>query len=307
MNKKFEKYFLEKGLNIQGNVATGKINGYEVNFELNVYAKQNPLLINFSTFTTPEQKNEILKKLRSFGFKFIQYDFNSLGLIIGANDITIGRLLKRLDDILDAVTETLKEVDAKDSNYCPLCGSEINDLESINCSIENYNINLCPVCGEGYNKKMEEEQKAYDEQPNNYLKGFGGALIGALAGIAIAFALYLAGFISSLSAFVAVLLGSFLYKKFGGKQNKVMVVILSLTTLASMVLAVYLVYIFASYQAAVEEGLSYSGIEAFNILMGNDEFQNAFISDMVMMLLFSFIGIGWTVYDLYKNLRKSKK
>ena len=46
MNKKFEKYFLEKGLNIQGNVATGKINGYEVNFELNVYAKQNGIIDN---------------------------------------------------------------------------------------------------------------------------------------------------------------------------------------------------------------------------------------------------------------------
>lgn len=306
MNKKFEKYFLEKGLQINGNFATGKINGYEVNFELNIYAKQNPLLINFSTFTTPEQKNEILKKLRSYGFKFIQYDFNTVGLLIGANDITVGKLLKRLDSILDAVSETLKEFEAKDANYCPLCGAEINDIESMNCCIEDYKINLCSVCGEGYNKKMEEEQKAFEEQPNNYLKGFGGALIGALAGIAIAIALYFAGFISSLSAFVAVILGSFLYKKFGGKQNKMMIVILALTTLASMVLAVFLVYILASYQAALSEGLDMSGLEAFNILMENSEFKNAFISDMVMMLLFSFIGIGWTIFDLHKNLRKTK-
>ena len=138
----------------------------------------------------------------------------------------------------------------------------------------------------------------------NGKSGFLGALVGGVAGFAVAFILYLCGVISAISAFVAVVLGAFLYKKFGGKENKMMILIVSVTSLAFMILAVFSVYLCAAGAAAKEAGLVMNAFEAFKTCMGVEEFSSAFTQDLIMTIVFSILSI---VYEVVMLLRKVKR
>lgn len=143
--------------------------------------------------------------------------------------------------------------------------------------------------------------------PNNYAKGFLGALLGALVGVTIFVILFFLGFISALSAFVAVLLGAYLYKKLGGKPNKAMVAIVSLTSLVSLVLALFLLYVLAAGGLAIEEELTLKGIDTFRYYMENNpDFSREFTYNLILTVVFSLIGCGYEIYALTRSIRRKK-
>ena len=86
---------------------------------------------------------------------------------------------------------------------------------------------------------MRKKDKNFEETPNNYGKGVLGLLLGALIGAVSYVILFMLGFISAISAFLSIMLGSLFYKKFGGKPNKVMVVMAALISVASLLLEQY--------------------------------------------------------------------
>lgn len=162
----------------------------------------------------------------------------------------------------------------------------------------------------GYNDEVVEvidtNNNVVDNKPNNYLKGFAGAVIGGVAGFAVAVLLYFLGLISALSAFVAVALGSFLYVKFGGKKNKTMLVIVSCTTMVFMILSIFAVYLISSGIAAKEVGVAMSAFEAFSTCMQDVEFSTLFFTDMVLAVVFSFAGIAWSVITTRRSMKKAE-
>ena len=92
---------------------------------------------------------------------------------------------------------------------------------------------------------------------------------------------------SSLSALVAVIAGAVLYQKFGGKRDKVMVIILAATSIVCMLSTVAGFYIFSAAMGAAEAGLEISALNAFQLYMQDADFSRAFYADLLMMLLFS--------------------
>lgn len=303
MNKKFANFFGERNFKIEGNYAYGRINDYEVNIEIRMLDNVAPLRMVFSCNVDSDQKVNILKALRQKGMKFTNYEFTEFGLFVGANDLTVGKLIKRLPTLISEIITTLNEFGCKKITNCPLCGTELTEEKHL-IKADDFTFNLCETCKEGYIKQINNERIAYYNQQSNFGKGLFGAIIGGIAGIIIAIIFYLMGFVSALSAFVSIIFGAFLYKKFGGKEDKKMVVTVALTTIFSMILAVVIVYMMVAYGSAIEEGVELSPTSAFLVCMKDAEFRGFFFKDFAMMMFFSLIGIGYEIYRMWKNLKK---
>ena len=309
MNKKLAAFYADRGLTVSGNRAYGILGGYEVNAEVVGvgfnYSSNMPFRLNFSFYATDEQRRNMETEIRSAGLVRCKCMFTQYGLSAEMSDFTIGKFVDRLPGIIDTLTGIISQNGGLAAEYCPVCGNAFADNKK-ECSVDGRRICLDADCVEKLNAVIDAENKEFDRAPNNYLRGFLGALIGGVAGAAVAVLLYFAGFYSSLSAIVSLVVGTFLYRKLGGKPNKIMIVIVAATTVVCMVLSVFLIYLIAAGVAAHNEGLSISAMEAFKIVMQDSEVSRQFGIDMAMILLFSVIGIVLQVVGMSQMVKRKK-
>lgn len=305
MNRKLKDFCAEQGLTVNGNKAYGTIKGYEVNAIVVLRDTVAPFRLHFSFYATDEQKRSMEAALRNATIKFCRYNFTPYGLMIALNDLTIGRLVKRLPELMELFFGIISGNGGLTSEYCPICGQPFGENKK-SCAVDGMTVTIDTDCLEKLNAVIAAENKQFNEAPNNYLYGFFGALLGGLAGTAIAIGLYMLGFYSAIASAVAIALGVVLYKKFHGKPNKIMIVIVSATTLVCMVLSVFLIYFAAAGMAAHNQGLDISAMEAFRIVMQDQEVSRAFTVDMVMVLLFAAIGIGVQIYYLARSIKRKE-
>lgn len=307
MNKKFAELFTGYGMVINGNCAYGMIQGYETNVVVRMLDNVAPVTIHFSCHTTSPQKGAIEHAFRVAAIKFFRYSFTEYGISLGLNDITAARLIKRMPELLNQFIGILSENGALDSRYCPVCGNELVPETSKKVLVEGFSISLDEECVANLNKAISAENRDFEEAPNNYLGGFVGALLGGLIGAGIAVVLYLVGFVSSISAFISVILGVFFYKQFHGKPDVTMIVMVAITTLACMAGAVLGIYIYVAGNAAVEAGVPLSTMEAFQLCMQDSEFSRYFYADLGLSMFFSILGIGFQIYALTKAVKRKKE
>lgn len=299
MNKRFSTVLTNYGMTINGNFAYGIIHGYETNATVNLLDNLTPLRMHISFYATPEQHQNIEAAIKSIPKPFIM-EFSTYGISLGFNALT-----KRLPGILDSVYEILSSNGALNSAYCPVCGSPMGE-ETKKCNIDGLIVTIDNDCVNKINMAINAENQDFNAAPNNYFKGFLGALIGGVAGAALSIVFYMVGLISAISAFVSIILGAFLYQKFHGKPDKMMIVIVALTTIVLLEATIPVIYIVASGMAAAQEGLSMSAIEAFSLLMEDGEFALYFYRDLAMVFLFSIIGIAFEISYLKRKIKKRK-
>jgi hypothetical protein len=266
----------------------------------------SPVTVHVSCYTTTEQKRAIEKSLQAATIKFFRFSFTDFGIKLGFNDITAGKLIKRLPDLLNQIYGILEEQGALSAQFCPVCGDELALESAKNAEVDGFAITMNGACIERLNKTIIEENQDFAKAPNNYVEGFFGALLGGFFGAFIAVVLYMVGFVSSISAFVAALLGAFFYKKFHGKPNAIMIVIVSVTTLAWMAASVLVIYTVAAAMGAEEAGVVMGAIEAFRFCMEDPEFARMFFSDLAMSMLFSVLGIAYQIFVLAKSIQRKK-
>lgn len=303
MNKNIKEYFTNKGLVIEKDNGYGVIDGYETNLISQAYA---PILLHISTYVPNETKGKIIAVINNMNVKMLDVSFTEYGLLVSINDITAKKLLNRLDNILDSIYAILKDYGALQKEYCPLCGNILSE-NSKTYNIDGLSMVLDTDCIEKINIAIEEENKNFENLPNNYLKGFVGTIIGAIVGAISFIVLYLMGFISAISAFVSVLLGTHLYKKFGGKPNKVMILLTTISTVVVLLLTVFVLYIVMANGLVQENGFTSSGIKAFSDMMTIKDFKSGFISDMLMTIIFTSIGVVYDVINLSKSIKRTEK
>ena len=306
MNKKVVKFFSSYGMSLNGKTMYVKINGYEANVQLSQFDNVSPLKIHVSFYATDEQKRTIETAIRNLALKFFRMTFTKYGISLGFNGMTLGGLLKRLPPVLEQIFGILSENGALPAEYCPVCGNLLEEGKFKTCQINGNTITIDNDCVDTINKVISAENADFNNAPNNCLRGFAGAVIGALAGVAVAVLLYIVGFVSSLSAVISIVLGSFLYQKFHGKPNKLMIIIVSVTTLVFLSATVPVVYIVAAGIVAKSEGLSYTAIEAFNICMKAPEFSRLFYADLALVVLFTALGMGLQIFTLVKKIKREK-
>lgn len=296
MNKKFFEYFNEKGFQVEKNSGYGSFKGYEVNIAINQI-----VVIHISSFILKKDSYQILKELKDKKIKFAKFYLSNFGLFFEINDFTMGKLVARLDNVLDDVISVLQEHNIL-PGYCPACNEYLDMETSVVANVNGLKIRIDQKCYDSINEQIDKNNVEYEGKSRNYLNGLFGALIGGVVGMIIAVVLYFIGFFASIAAFVSVLLGSKLYVKFGGKQDKVMPIIIGLTTLFFMVLWVFVVYGFVALQVSSSDQL----VTAFNQLLSDPDVKKAFTLDLVMSLLFSILGIGYQIKQMFKNNGKQK-
>lgn len=300
MNEKIKKELVRLGLNGDKNRYYGALFGYETNVYMNIYG----LFFNVSMHKTVEQQDAIQHDLLLIKTKFINWQWNTYGITLSITDWTQNTMLKKLEGLLTSIYGIFAKYGALGVGYCPVCGKELDFNDTKKCLIDGNTVSIDNECVGKINAVISTENQEFDQQPNNYLRGFFGALIGGIAGAVVAIILNMLGFVSAISSFVAFFVGILLYKKFGGKPNKMMLVIVTATTFACMILSVLGIYIVAAAIAIEESGVEIGLIDAFKLLLQDEEFSRFFWSDMAMTVLFTILGC---VFEIVSNARKIKR
>lgn len=185
MNKKFTSFFTGYGMTIDGNSAYGIVNGYETNAKVNVLDNTFPVKLHIAFYATDEQKRNMQTAIRNLAIKFFFMQFTQYGLMVGFNDFTVGHLLKRLPSILDTIYSIITDNGAAGSGHCPVCGNALEGTEYKKYDVDGVFITLDTGCVDTINAVISAENQDFKNAPNNYLRGFAGAFIGGLAGVAI--------------------------------------------------------------------------------------------------------------------------
>ncbi len=307
MNKKFEGFFQNYGMEIQGNQAYGTMNGFEASANVQVINNSTPLSMHIAFYATEETKRIISNEIRELKIKHLTFSTDSFGISLGLSDLTINRLIARLSDVLNQITEVLKKNNVVGSGYCPVCGDALEIENSKKYNIDGVLITLDSKCVENLNATIQAENQDFKEAPNHYALGFVGAVLGAIVGVISYIILFFIGYISAISSIISILLGAFLYKKLGGKPNKVMIVIVSTVSIASMLLVVFALYLLAAIGLAPEYGYTSTGFNAFLDMMNESDFSSEFIANFAMTILFSAIGVGAEIFNLFRSIRRQKE
>lgn len=228
MNKKVISLLQQYGLTVTGNTAYGIMQGYETSLRSPSPMEQSAYYIHVNFYATDEKKQEIAAELGRTGIKLTATP-SAYGLTICFPAAFAGTLVKNLPVLFDRLIALLKQNELPGADTCPYDGKPLIEAEKKRCSINGFYVTLNNDCVSSINRQIEEENRAFANAPNNYMQGICGALLGGIVGAACTIALYYIGFVSSLSAIIAVLLGAFLYRKFGGKPNVMMIVIVPLS------------------------------------------------------------------------------
>ena len=305
MNKKAISLLQQYGLTVTGNTAYGIMQGYETSLRSPSPMEQSAYYIHVNFYATDEKKQEIAAELGRTGIKLTATP-SAYGLTICFPAAFAGTLVKNLPVLFDRLIALLKQNELPGADTCPYDGKPLIEAEKKRCSINGFYVTLNNDCVSSINQQIEEENRAFANAPNNYIQGICGALIGGVVGAACTIALYYIGFVSSLSAIVAVLLGAFLYRKFGGKPNAMMIVIVSVVSLILIGAAFFVSYLIAAGAAAAEVGLHMSALDALLICLDDSEFASAFYSDLIMLFVFTIVGIALVIASLIKQIKRPK-
>lgn len=303
MNKKIKSYFEGLGIKVQNNVGYGNLKGFEVNIAYAALDNVAPLKMHVSFYASDETKRLITNDLRNLKLKFFTYATDLYGITLGFNGLTYKTLINKMPEMLDKIFDVFAKNEVKGLGYCPVCGEELPE-DSKKYLIDWSSITIDSNCVGNLNQVIEAENKDFNEAPNNYLKGTFGALLGALVGAIAFFILFYLGYVSAITSLIAILLGTYLYKKLGGKPNVVMVVIVSITSIASMLLTVWGLYVLISQVLVIEYGFTSTGIQAFKDMMTISDFSSEFLYNFGMTVLFTVLGVVFQISQLFKSVKR---
>ena len=235
MNKKVISLLQQYGLTVTGNTAYGIMQGYETSLRSPSPMEQSAYYIHVNFYATDEKKQEIAAELGRTGIKLTATP-SAYGLTICFPAAFAGTLVKNLPVLFDRLIALLKQNELPGADTCPYDGKPLIEAEKKRCSINGFYVTLNNDCVSSINRQIEEENRAFANAPNNYIRGICGALIGGVVGAGLVIGFYFLGYVASVAALIAVMLGAFLYRKFGGKPNTVMIVIVSVVSLIFILL-----------------------------------------------------------------------
>ena len=286
----------------------GHIAGYEVNV---IYAltTQNGPLFFFSTFLSSEKKKVFAAKINEAKIplvKVVDCDYG-VGVLMGV--MTNGGIEKKCAKLLPIIIAALESLQAPKSDICPHSGVILDETNSRVVNVAGGGkVRFASEAIEDINSGIEKANEDFKNAPNNYLKGFFVILIGAFAGALITVILAFIGFITAFAPFISIFFGLFLYKKFGGKENAVMVIMSLVTTLVVIMGAVCLVYMSAADALAIKDGVEVaSGFEALSYCIDNvKDFAGSFFGDLGLNLLVIIVAEGATIYRLIQMIKRPK-
>ena len=216
---------------------------------------------------------------------------------------------KKIQEVLPVILEALAELQAPKSNICPQSGETLyeEDSQVVTLDVTKAKIRLSNKAVEVVNSMIQKNNEDFADAPNNYLKGFLGVLIGAIAGALLAVLLSLVGFVTVFASLLSIFLGTFLYRKFGGKPDATMIVMSFLTTIVVLFLAIVLLYSAVAANAVREAGGNLGLFQSLAYCVDNSrEFKTSFFLDVFLNVVFVLVGEGVSIALLVRMIRRPK-
>lgn len=310
MNKKLLTWFNSKNFNINENRVYGKINNYEVNFSVDIMNNNNgtfPIIGCISFYATDSTKMSIIHQIENLKVPNSQFKVVDYGIIWGISCFSYNKYVRILDENIIRIITIIDENITNSDNSCPFCGNELVETMHKKCQINEFTIDICNNCIHNINEEIEVENKEFQLAPNNYGKGLIGIFLGSLVGIVVAYIFNIMGFISAISSIASLYVSIFLYKKMGGKENFVMIIMAAVVTIVMQSLFVFGLYIMVANNLTTELNLSTTGFSAFiEAMKENNDFRKEFISNLVMTVLFAVFGSGFESFTLVRKLKRPK-
>ena len=100
MNKKIQQFFSQYGFQFSGNDGYGIIDGFETNLHYAAMTTTYPVQLHFSCFLSEQQATAIVNQLRAEKHKYLAASATPYGFGLGLNDLTAGKLVAKLPEIL---------------------------------------------------------------------------------------------------------------------------------------------------------------------------------------------------------------
>ena len=302
MYNKLKSALIDWGFNCIDDSYSGVLNDYEVSVAFDMFG----VYAHISAYMTKDQRSNIKGSMQLLANKYSECTWSTHGVTLSITEGNESIKLAVLSNWLTGATTIMKNNGAVGNGVCPICGKSLDSENSKACSFDGLKVTLDNECAAKIVIKQEEQQRVEDTAPNNYGKGFAGALLGGLCGAIVATVLYIIGFISAFSSIIAFVLGIVFYKAFGGKKNWVMILIVSLTTLVTMVLSVLTINIVYLYIMTLMEGYTLSPIEVFVSYMQVKEYSIAFWRDIGLTAMFTVLSSLFVIIRFIR-IRKRKK
>ena len=307
MNKHIINSLSQYKFTYDGSRGIGKIDGYEVNV-IDPATGLGPIFL-FSTYLTQAQKNDFVMKINAHHFKLVQASSFDFGVSVLISAATSKGYEKKIQEVLPVILEALAELQAPKSNICPQSGETLyeEDSQVVTLDVTKAKIRLSNKAVEVVNSMIQKNNEVFADAPNNYLKGFLGVLIGAIAGALLAVLLSLVGFVTVFASLLSIFLGTFLYRKFGGKPDATMIVMSFLTTIVVLFLAIVLLYSAVAANAVREAGGNLGLFQSLAYCVDNSrEFKTSFFLDVFLNVVFVLIGEGVSIALLVRMIRRPK-
>lgn len=300
MNKYFESFVQRNNLKEKGDDFVGQISGLIFTFNFK-YFRTIHLIFKVDFYSDEETKLTIINEISNMKIKLLNIEDNGTGLMFGINDnISNKRLFARFDGILEKITNCLSKHVTSDPTICPACGKEITIPQILKYK-GSFDTTICKDCYTRTIEECKELMESYNNHEFEIIRPIFGAILGAAIAAVIFIILYMLGYISAIVGLVAVYLGSKFYIKYNGKPDYKMAIIVSVVSFLVMCLTVISLYYFVANNS--EYTTSINGVENFMNLLADPEAKSMFISDMLMTILFTFLGV---VCSIPSVIRKNK-
>lgn len=295
MNKFLSGFFAENGINFDNSSFYGEFKGYQVSgtslsgnisVVVNVHLDENEKL-QVADWLSANKRVYALNKysVDDYGFYCDIYTFNSAK-----------KCAAYLEDAINFISSF------KQPHGCAFCGQELTEDKRL-VGIGSNKMYAHEKCFDEYCDRVRNNEIQAASAPNNYLKGALGVLAGCVAGAAIWVFMYcVLGVISWIGAIVAPLLSAVLWDKLGGKNDKIKIIIIWVSTIVFITLAMFISYLI-DVNIALNE-LDMKGENPFvwfKTLLQDDEYRTAVLIDTIVSYAFVIAGNVWTTINLVKS------
>lgn len=217
MKYKMTDFAAKHGMTLAKGRVYGVFEGYRVQVDYSPFG--NPrCLISVAAHIAGKQKAAVEKYLDSHRRDIGISNFGVIGIGLMVSPKMTGEVFARAESVLEKICAQLKKIGVAGADVCPYCGQPLGGA-GILTTESDIAFRAHEECFErvyaGAKRKAAEEEAKPDKKPLGMLGGFLGALFGA-----VVFVLTYAWWgIGALGTPVGILLGFYLYRKFGAKKK----------------------------------------------------------------------------------------
>lgn len=152
---------------------------------------------------------------------------------------------------------------------------------------------ICPACEQRLEASVQERLREHEEAPNNYLKGFVGAVIGALLGSLLWILISSLGYIAAIGGLAIAFLSIKGYTLMKGKTTRfaglVIIIICIITVLAAQLISLDL----ELYNLLIDDGYDITFFDVLPVtfeLASDPEIIGGFTTDTLLGIAFLLAG-----------------